>query len=157
MLDSVLGSSSTFRIPKAILKRACIMVNTTKHIVVKLASQADIMAYPIEAGTMCVKDYCPKVLESFFKDHEARDGVDDLIQRETDLMTDLLRRKDASGMKHEPKPQLPSLKDVTPPPSFHKMSWHEVRNYVETGYARGDVDPYPRHYPEHLKWTVHQE
>ena len=97
------------------------------------------------------------MLESFFKDNEARDGVDDLTQGEADIMTDLLKKKDASGTKHESKPHLPSVKDVKPPPNFDKMSWHEVRTYVEAGLARGDVDPYPTRYPEHLKWTIPQD
>ena len=53
--------------------------------------------------------------------------------------------------------KLPSLDAVAPPPDFHEMMWHQVRTFVENGYAAGLRNPYPRNYPSHLRWVSQEE
>ena len=134
----------------AILKRACVMMNTNKHVIVKLANRPEVMAYPIVKGTMYVKHSCLQVLQAFFQDDEPRTGFQDILAQENTIMRELLGSRINKTDIH-----LPAVKDVqvVAPPLFMGMSWHEVRTYVEAGISRGATDPYPVGHPEHLKWT----
>ena len=51
----------------------------------------------------------------------------------------------------------PSVESVVPPPDFNSLSWHQVRTYIEEGYAAGKQDPYPRNYSPHLRWVSEAE
>ena len=134
----------------AILKRACVMINTNRHVIVKLANRPEVMAYPIVKGTMYVKHSCLQVLQAFFQEDEPRTGFQDILAQENTIMQELLGYKIQKAEIH-----LPAVKDVqiVAPPQFMDMSWHEVRTYVDAEFARGATDPYPVGHPDHLKWT----
>ena len=119
----------------AILKRACFVVNTSKFLIVKLAGKKEVMAYPIPTGMTYIPESAPEILSKFFKDGEPRPGLNDLLDREAAMMKPYIL--------DDPCIKLPAVESVVPPPDFHSLSWHQVRTYIEEGYAAGKQDPYP--------------
>ena len=131
----------------AIFKRACFLVNTPKFLIAKLAGKPTLPQIP--ARMSYTKEYGPAVLESFFKEGEARADFDHYLDIEAELIQECISTK--------PDDILPALETVIPPPDFNDMTWHQVRTYIEAGYEAGQSNPYPRNYPTNLKWLSEEE